>query len=155
MLIPATLESLVSMRNAFDEAIGVIQARLGIAGGGDGGGGGGGMNRAVGSAVGGGRGGFQPRQDRARGPANSRKVFVTNLSWDTDEATLEDHFSSAGVVIGSDLMETRSGRKLGKGTVEFETADGAAAAIRDLNGTDLDGRTIGVREDRGSTRGAL
>ena len=142
VLIPATLESLVAVRDSLNEAIACVSQRMGINGGGGGG-------RAEGPSNGvggGGRGGFH--QQSHTGAINDRKVFVTNLAWGTDVATLEDFFSASGAVIGSTIMETRNGRKLGKGTVEFETAAGAAAAIATLDGTELDGRIIGVREDR-------
>lgn len=40
------------------------------------------------------------------------------------------------------------GRSKGWGIVEFETPDEAIAAVNTLNGTDLGGRRIAVREDR-------
>ncbi|KAH8061106.1 hypothetical protein JL722_4403 [Aureococcus anophagefferens] len=48
-------------------------------------------------------------------------------------------------------MEGANGRSRGFGIVEFESASDAAAAIEAMNETDLDGRTIHVREDRGDT----
>ena len=46
------------------------------------------------------------------------------------------------------LEEQGSGRSKGCGIVEFSTADEAAEAMASLTDTELDGRVIGVREDR-------
>jgi RNA recognition motif-containing protein len=47
------------------------------------------------------------------------------------------------------LRYSDSGRSKGSGLVDFATAEEAARARSDLNETNLDGRTIFVREDRG------
>lgn len=48
----------------------------------------------------------------------------------------------------ADVLQEPNGRSKGCGIVEFEDANEAAAAIRELNDSDLDGRQIYVREDR-------
>jgi RNA recognition motif-containing protein len=45
-------------------------------------------------------------------------------------------------------VDAPAGRSKGWGIVEFETPDEAIAAVNTLNGTDLGGRRIAVREDR-------
>lgn len=81
----------------------------------------------------------------------ARRVFVGNLSWQTSWQDLKDHFKSCGAVAHAKIMEGANGRSRGFGIVEFESASDAAAAIEAMNETDLDGRTIHVREDRGDT----
>lgn len=86
----------------------------------------------------------------ARSAASGTKVHVGQLSFDTDWRSLKDFMRSAGEVARADVAARPDGRSKGWGTVEFRTARGAAAAIRDLNGATLDGRAIIVRADRDS-----
>lgn len=76
------------------------------------------------------------------------KVFVNNLSWGTTWQGLKDYFKQAGDVVRADVMTDRSGRSNGCGIVEFSTAAEALTAISTLSNTELDGRSIMVREDR-------
>lgn len=46
-----------------------------------------------------------------------RSVYVSNLSWDTNEVQLKDHMSHAGVVIQSVILR-RNNRSMGCGIVE-------------------------------------
>ena len=72
-----------------------------------------------------------------------------NLTWGTSWQDLKDHFKPCGAVAHAKIMEGSNGRSRGFGIVEFESAEDAAAAIEQMNETELDGRTIHVREDRG------
>lgn len=77
------------------------------------------------------------------------RVYVGNLAWRTSWQDLKDRFGSeeAGVVF-ADVMRGEDGRSRGWGIVEFETPEAAERAIHRLDGTELDGRPITVREDR-------
>ena len=75
-------------------------------------------------------------------------VYVGNLSYETSWQTLKDHFRQAGNVVHADVMQEPSGRSKGCGLVSFNSAAEAQQAIDDLNESELDGRTIFVREDR-------
>eukprot|EP00238_Polyblepharides_amylifera_P000799 CAMPEP_0196570578 /NCGR_PEP_ID=MMETSP1081-20130531/721_1 /TAXON_ID=36882 /ORGANISM="Pyramimonas amylifera, Strain CCMP720" /LENGTH=219 /DNA_ID=CAMNT_0041887103 /DNA_START=38 /DNA_END=697 /DNA_ORIENTATION=+ len=78
-----------------------------------------------------------------------RRCYVMNLSWDTTWQTLKDHFRQVGTVVYADVMtDVHSGRSKGAGIVEFEHADEALQAISTLSNSELDGRSILVREDR-------
>ncbi|KAK3253069.1 hypothetical protein CYMTET_37661 [Cymbomonas tetramitiformis] len=97
------------------------------------------------------------RQPRERGGGGDhegvatvgRRVYVMNLSWDTTWQSLKDHFRNCGNVIYADVMnESGSGRSKGCGIVEFEQASEALMAISTLSNSELDGRSILVREDR-------
>ena len=79
----------------------------------------------------------------------NRKLFVGNLSFNTQEATLEELFAQAGTVASVRVMRDQAtGRARGFGFVEMETEEAAQAAIDKFNNTDLDGRKIAVNEAR-------
>ena len=75
-------------------------------------------------------------------------MYVGNLSWETSWQSLKDHFRSAGEVTHADVMTEPNGRSKGCAIVRFASAQDAANAIQQLHDSELDGRTIFVREDR-------
>ncbi|MEL6942478.1 MAG: RNA-binding protein [Bacteroidota bacterium] len=76
-------------------------------------------------------------------------IFVAKLSFDTQEYDLEEVFGAYGEVSSAKIiMDKFSGRSKGFGFVEMPNDDEAKAAIADLNETELDGRTIVVKEAR-------
>ena len=87
------------------------------------------------------------------------KIYVGNCSFDTTEDRLRDAFAEYGEVASVSVITDRdTGRPRGFSFVEMNDAAAAAAAIKGLNGTDLDGRTLNVnearpREDRGGGGG--
>ncbi len=75
------------------------------------------------------------------------KLYVGNLSWGTDEDMLRQTFESYGEVEEVRLITDReTGRSRGFGFVTFASRDDAQTAIQQLDGTDLDSRTIKVNE---------
>ena len=78
-----------------------------------------------------------------------RKLFVGNLSFNTDERRLEELFQTVGAVdtvnIVRDLM---TGRARGFAFVEMQSEEDAQSAIQKLNDTELDGRKLAVNEAR-------
>jgi len=74
------------------------------------------------------------------------KVFVASLSFDSTNEDLSAFFSNVGEVVNAEVLMTRKGRSQGRGIVEFAAADDAADAIERLNGKELQGRAITVRE---------
>eukprot|EP00802_Teleaulax_amphioxeia_P019767 Tamp_20013.p2 GENE.Tamp_20013~~Tamp_20013.p2 ORF type:complete len:215 (+),score=45.86 Tamp_20013:378-1022(+) len=78
-----------------------------------------------------------------------KRVFVGNLSWQTNWQTLKDHFAQCGEIVRADVFTERSGRSRGCGIVEYSADHMAKSAMATLNNTELDGRLIFVREDRG------
>ena len=73
------------------------------------------------------------------------KVFVGGLSWNTNEEGLASHFSKFGNVEEAKVITDReTGRSRGFGFVTFSDADSAAQAVNELDGTELDGRTVKV-----------
>jgi len=85
--------------------------------------------------------------------AQSRRVYVGNLSWDVNWHTLKDHMRQAGEVLHAEVICEQNGRSKGCGVVEYATEAEAQAAISTLTHTELNGRTIFVREDRETSSG--
>jgi RNA recognition motif-containing protein len=79
----------------------------------------------------------------------STKLFVGNLSFNTSQEQLQDLFAAHGNVIEVDvIMDKFSGRPRGFGFVTMETKEGADAAVKALNGKEVDGRALTVNEAR-------
>jgi len=77
------------------------------------------------------------------------KLFVGNLSWDVSEKDLQDTFSQHGPVSEVKVMMDRdTGKPRGFAFVTMGTKEGAEAAIKALNGSDLQGRALTVNEAR-------
>ena len=77
------------------------------------------------------------------------KLYVGNLSYDTKEATLSELFASVGAVTSVSLITDRAtGRSKGFAFVEMASDTVAQQCIAELNGRDVDGRSITVAEAR-------
>ncbi|KAF8518731.1 hypothetical protein JB92DRAFT_2787076 [Gautieria morchelliformis] len=75
----------------------------------------------------------------------SAKVYVGNLSWNTNDETLNQAFSQFGQVLDSIVMRDRdTGRSRGFGFVTYGSSQEADAAIAGLHEQELDGRRIKV-----------
>ncbi|MFV0484622.1 MAG: RNA recognition motif domain-containing protein [Candidatus Saccharimonadales bacterium] len=82
------------------------------------------------------------------------KLYVGGLSYNTNNDGLKEFFSTAGTVVSADvIMDKFTNKSRGFGFVVMETPEQAQAAMNDLNGKDLDGRTISVSEAREKTEG--
>ncbi len=78
-----------------------------------------------------------------------KRIYVGNLSYSTTDESLEAAFAAFGNVRSVAILQDReTGRSRGFGFVEMETDDEAQAAIENLNGSQLDGRTLTVNEAR-------
>lgn len=80
--------------------------------------------------------------------AENAQVFVNNLPYSVGWQELKDLFFQAGSVVRADVQSNHQGRSKGCGTVLFASAEDAQNAIATLNGHELGGRNIEVREDR-------
>ncbi len=79
----------------------------------------------------------------------SKKLFVGNISYDSTEKTLEDLFSEFGNVESVNVITDRAtGRSKGFGFVEMSSEEEAQKAKEELNGKEIDGRTLNVDEAR-------
>lgn len=77
------------------------------------------------------------------------KIYVGNMSFNTDEDTLRKAFEAHGTVDSVNIVTDRdTGRPRGFGFVEMSNDTEAKAAIEGLNGKELDGRTLNVNEAR-------
>jgi nucleolin len=88
-----------------------------------------------------------PRAPRGGGSNfdSGNKVYVGNLSWGVDNATLENLFSEQGQVVDARVIYDReSGRSRGFGFVTYGSSEEVNNAISNLDGIDLDGRQIRV-----------
>eukprot|EP00850_Spirogloea_muscicola_P023822 SM000391S15187 [mRNA] locus=s391:20608:23116:+ [translate_table: standard] len=71
------------------------------------------------------------------------RCFVGGLAWATDDARLGDAFRSFGEVIDAKVINDReTGRSRGFGFVTFADEQAMNAAIGEMNGKELDGRSI-------------
>jgi len=88
-----------------------------------------------------------------------KNIFVGNLSFGATEDAVRSMFKAYGTVERVNLVTDRdTGQARGFGFVEMSVNADADRAIAELNGRDLDGRTLNVnearpKEDRGSGGG--
>ena len=79
----------------------------------------------------------------------AQKLFVGNLPYSTTSDSLRELFAAVGEVESASVVTDRdSGRSKGFGFVEMTSEELAQAAIKQLDGTEVDGRRITVSEAR-------
>ncbi len=79
----------------------------------------------------------------------TKKLYVGNLSYSTTNATLSELFGAIGEVESVNLITDRmTGQSKGFAFVEMAEQQAAMAAVEQLNGREVDGRTIKVAEAR-------
>ncbi|QQR91241.1 MAG: RNA-binding protein [Myxococcales bacterium] len=77
----------------------------------------------------------------------SKKLFVGSLAWATTSDTLRGAFASFGEIEDAVVINDRAtGRSRGFGFVTFADDEAADKAVKELDGSELDGRTIRVNE---------
>jgi cold-inducible RNA-binding protein len=77
----------------------------------------------------------------------SNKLFVGGLAWATTDEGLRAAFERFGPLTEAKVISDRdTGRSRGFGFVTFEAPADAAAAMQEMDGTDLDGRSLRVSE---------
>lgn len=77
------------------------------------------------------------------------RIYVGNLSYSTTAETLEAEFGAHGSVDEVALITDReTGRPRGFAFVTMTNDEQGKAAIEDMNGKEVDGRTITVNEAR-------
>lgn len=85
----------------------------------------------------------------------SSKLYVGNLPYSVDDASLRHNFADFGSVASAKVMTDRdTGRSKGFGFVEMGSEAEAQAAINGLNGQSVDGRQIVVNVSRPKEAGA-
>lgn len=82
----------------------------------------------------------------------SKRLYVGNLSYDTDDEGLKSTFSEMGEVEDTKvIIDKMTGRSRGFGFVTMAKDEEAEAAIEKMNGTEVDGRPLVVNEARPMT----
>jgi RNA recognition motif-containing protein len=77
------------------------------------------------------------------------KIYVGNLSYDTQDSDLQQLFAQYGTVTSARVVTDRdTGRSKGFGFVEMGSDAEAEAAISALNGQEVGGRALTVNEAR-------
>eukprot|EP00568_Trieres_chinensis_P007501 CAMPEP_0183291110 /NCGR_PEP_ID=MMETSP0160_2-20130417/644_1 /TAXON_ID=2839 ORGANISM="Odontella Sinensis, Strain Grunow 1884" /NCGR_SAMPLE_ID=MMETSP0160_2 /ASSEMBLY_ACC=CAM_ASM_000250 /LENGTH=230 /DNA_ID=CAMNT_0025451865 /DNA_START=52 /DNA_END=740 /DNA_ORIENTATION=+ len=90
-----------------------------------------------------------PAAPAGDGGGEEIKLYIGNLSYTTDESKLRSEFERHGAVTDVFLPTDRdSGRPRGFGFVTYATRADAEEAIRKMDQTEMDGRTIRVNESR-------
>ena len=83
------------------------------------------------------------------------KIYVGNLSFDTDESGLRNLFAEYGGVDEVAVITDRdTGRPRGFAFVTMGDDEEAKKAIAELNGKEFEGRTLNVNEARPKPAGA-
>lgn len=86
----------------------------------------------------------------------SKKLFVGGLNWKTTDEGLRQAFARFGEITEAKVITDReTGRSRGFGFVTFVEAESAENAISEMDGAQLEGRTIKVNpaEDRPRSSG--
>jgi RNA recognition motif-containing protein len=74
-------------------------------------------------------------------------IYVGSLPFDLDEEELKEIFEEYGEVTSAKVITDKfTGKSKGFGFVEMPDVETAKKAIEDLNGAEIDGRTIVVNE---------
>jgi RNA recognition motif-containing protein len=72
-----------------------------------------------------------------------KRLYVGNLTYSVNEASLRDLFDTYGDIESVKVIEQK-----GFGFVEMATSEQAQAAMDALNGSDFEGRTLRIDEAR-------
>ena len=78
-----------------------------------------------------------------------KKLYVGNLPYSVGDSDLQRLFEAHGSVVSAQvIMDRDTGRSKGFGFVEMGSDSEAQAAIADLNGKEVEGRSLTVNEAR-------
>jgi cold-inducible RNA-binding protein len=77
----------------------------------------------------------------------SKKLFAGGLSWNTNDEGLRQAFEQFGEISEAKVITDRdTGRSRGFGFITFVNGEDADRAVAEMDGAELDGRTIRVNE---------
>jgi RNA recognition motif-containing protein len=89
---------------------------------------------------------FQIKKGKRRTRMN---IYVGNLSFETTDETIREAFESFGQVTSARVIKDKeNGQSRGFGFVEMPGQSQAQTAIRSLNGRELQGKQMSVKEAR-------
>lgn len=80
-------------------------------------------------------------------PEHISRVFVGNLSYNTNWQSLKDHFAQTGEIEFASVLLNHDRTSKGCGMVNYTTHEDAMRAVEVLNNSMLDGRQISVKLD--------
>lgn len=84
----------------------------------------------------------------------NNKLFVGNLSFKLSDRELEELFAQYGTVVSCSVPTDRdTGRKRGFAFIEMSSQAEAEAAIKGLNGRDIEGRQLAVSVSQPKPKG--
>ena len=101
----------------------------------------------------------QAKEDRSKIRRRIMNIYVGNLSYDATDGSIREAFESFGQVTSAKVIKDKySGQSRGFGFVEMTEQAQAQAAIKSLNGRELLGKQMSVKEayarkDGGTTGG--
>jgi cold-inducible RNA-binding protein len=80
---------------------------------------------------------------------NQNRLFVGNLSFQTQGQDLQDYFSQAGVVTSVNVMVDKvTGRSRGFAFIEFASSEEAGKAVEQFHNKEFQGRPLTVNVAR-------
>jgi len=91
---------------------------------------------------------FVPRKEREKELGEKAKkftnVYIRNFGEDLSEEKLTEIFSKFGKITSFKVISDEEGKNKGFGFVSFEESESAEKAVEDLNGTEMNGKTLYV-----------
>jgi len=91
---------------------------------------------------------FVPRKDREHELGEKARrftnVYVKNICEEYDDVKLTEMFSKYGKISSVKVMKSEEGKSKGFGFVSFESPEEASKACDELNGSDIEGKTVYV-----------
>ncbi|KAL4775300.1 hypothetical protein BDW60DRAFT_179834 [Aspergillus nidulans var. acristatus] len=86
-----------------------------------------------------------PSEPPSLEPHPSQSLFIGNVGFNVTQAMIRDVFSSKGLVVGVNLpVDSRSGKHAGFGYLTFATNESATRAMKEFQGTVIDGHRINL-----------
>jgi RNA recognition motif-containing protein len=89
------------------------------------------------------------QEGRAASFMGESKLYVGNIAFECNEQDLHDLFAEAGQVGDVSLVRDDIGRNRGFGFITMRTKEGGEKAMELLDGKEVKGRNIAVRESNG------
>ncbi len=78
----------------------------------------------------------------------AKELYVGNLPYSANDDSLGQFFANYNPTAASVITDRDSGRSRGFGFVKFDDDAQADKAVEELNGQEMDGRALTVREAR-------
>jgi RNA recognition motif-containing protein len=77
-----------------------------------------------------------------------KKLYVGNIPYQMTSEEMQELFVSYGTIVSATAVADRDvpGKNRGFGFVEYDSETAAETAIREMNGKQINGRTLNVRE---------